>query len=224
MRIVKPPIDNEYINRLCILLNSNDKLYNFKREHLNELSYALDDKNRQFLVDLRSPFINNDFFSQRSQSSKSMIMQKGINYNFEEEDLRTPELIRHNEKFLFDFLRFKNVRHIPYLSRRNNDLIIKKRKNLSANTYKDNKLEKSRNNMKKVKTIKIKNSKGKKHYMAKVNSMDCIKIRKCFLPIIKNNKFIYDYDKGFTVDENNKYCNNIKRKAQKIKIKKISIT
>lgn len=216
-KIVKPPIDNEYINKLCILLSSNDKLYNFKREHLNELSSVLDDKNNEFLTDLKNPFINNNFFNKRSNSSKSMIMQKEINYNFDDEDLRTPELIRHNEKFLFDFFKNKNKVHIPYLSRRNNDLIINKKNSLSVSNNEDNKIQKSRNNLKMMKILKIKNLIKKKHYMTKLNSMDCIKLRKCFLPIIKNNKFIYNYDKGSTVDEN-------RERDKKIKIKKISIT
>ena len=51
-------MNNEYIQKLCTLLNTNDKKYRLKRNHLNELEYKIDDNNNLYLTGLK--FYNNE--------------------------------------------------------------------------------------------------------------------------------------------------------------------
>ena len=52
-------LNNEYIQKLCTLLNTNDKQYTLKRTHLNELEYKIDDNNNLYLTGLKFNNIDN---------------------------------------------------------------------------------------------------------------------------------------------------------------------
>ena len=51
--LYEKPLDKIYINKLSVLLNSNDKNYKLKRPYINELSCVLDENNKEYLDGLK---------------------------------------------------------------------------------------------------------------------------------------------------------------------------
>lgn len=69
-------LNNEYIQKLCTLLNTNDKQYTLKRTHLNELEYKIDDNNNLYLTGLK--FNNIDNPKKKYNDEEDYIRRKNI--------------------------------------------------------------------------------------------------------------------------------------------------
>ena len=164
-------IDNSYINKLCILLSSNDKNYDEKRPILNKLTSAIDSNNRKYLTKLKFRFYseNNDSITEeKNESNRKNKLNYDINY------FRDPKVIINNEKLMLNFFKRKKYLNVklPYLSRSTNDLInynYKKEKDKS-NILQN--WEKSNNNYlniaPKIKKIRLKRI----HFRKKFNSFN----------------------------------------------------
>lgn len=119
-------IDNSYLRKLSILLHSNDKNYEQKRNIINKLNYAIDSNNREYLTKIKFKFFSdnsNSTIDNKTIENHSMIQNQRINYDLSY--FREPKVIIHNEKIMMDIFKKKNklFDKLPYLSRSTNDLI-----------------------------------------------------------------------------------------------------
>jgi hypothetical protein len=147
-------LGKSYINKLNILLSSNDKKYKLKRYHINQLSSYVNDDYKEYLCEFKKNDIsssqNLDYFGEcqkiekRNQKFPILISKNKINEDFvflydnnnRNEDIptflmdnlgdfRTPEVIINNEHVMLKYSKRKKIlSNIPYLSRNRNDFII----------------------------------------------------------------------------------------------------
>ena len=65
-------IDKSYIDKLSILLSSNDKNYKLKRTHINKLSSFIDENNKEYLSELKYNNISSSKKNKLNESSTSI--------------------------------------------------------------------------------------------------------------------------------------------------------